>query len=70
MLAARLSEDSSLQVAVLEAGLDDDEFPETDLPINYFNLQTTEVDWAYKTVPQKHACAGLKDRVYKYFRLH
>ena len=64
VLAARLSEDSSLQVAVLEAGPDDDEFPETDLPINYFNLKTTEVDWAYKTVPRKHACAGLKERVY------
>ena len=67
MLAARLSADGSRQVAVLEAGPDDSEFPQTATPVNYFSLQTTDADWAYTTVPQKHACRGLKDMVDKVF---
>ncbi|KAF4519349.1 hypothetical protein B566_EDAN011355 [Ephemera danica] len=60
VLAARLTEDSNMTVALLEAGGD----PPMDsyVPANFFNLQHTEVDWEYKTEPQDNAFLGLKER--------
>ncbi|TBU46723.1 GMC oxidoreductase [Dichomitus squalens] len=56
VLAARLSEDPSKSVLVLEAGgahLDD---PMTYLPASYGKyFGNKEYDWAFMTVPQKHA---------------
>lgn len=53
VIAARLSEDPNVTVAVLEAGgnrLDD---PLIDGPNTFLNLwDKPEYDWCYKTVPQ------------------
>lgn len=57
-LAARLSEDPSTRVLVLEAGPADDP-REVAIPAAFSKLFKTELDWAYHTVPQRH----LDDRV-------
>ncbi|XP_064596454.1 L-sorbose 1-dehydrogenase-like [Liolophura sinensis] len=62
VLANRLSEDQSVTVLLLEAGYDDTEFPEIHIPAKCSTLQKTVYDWNYKTVPQKHACKGLKNQ--------
>lgn len=63
VLANRLSEDQSKTVLLLEAGYDDTDFPEIHIPAKCSTLQKTVYDWAYKTVPQKHACKGLENQV-------
>ena len=63
MLAARLSEDGNVKVLVLEAGEEDTNNPAHNVPIEWFGLQNTEVDWAYRTVPQKKACLGMEGQV-------
>ncbi len=62
VLANRLSEDEDKSILLLEAGPDDAGF--SDIHIPAFASQTigTEVDWAYKTTPQKHACLSMKSR--------
>ena len=62
-LLAALSEDLGVTVSVLEAGEDDDKFPYTKVPLELFNLQNSEIDWAYRTVPQEKACFSLKRNV-------
>ena len=62
-MASRLSEDLGVTVAVLEAGEDDDKFPNTKVPLELFNFQNSEIDWAYRTVPQEKACFSLKRNV-------
>ncbi|XP_062620128.1 glucose dehydrogenase [FAD, quinone]-like, partial [Saccostrea cucullata] len=32
------------------------------VPIAALGLQNTKEDWAFRTVPQKHACLGLKEQ--------
>ncbi|KAK4236521.1 hypothetical protein C8A03DRAFT_45481 [Achaetomium macrosporum] len=53
VLAARLSEDASAQVLVLEAGEDLSEDPRVKIPAMWPQLQGTEADWQLKTLPQK-----------------
>ena len=49
-VAARLSEDDGVQVALLEAGgRDDDDVIR--IPANFGDLFETERDWNYRTVP-------------------
>ncbi len=50
-------------VAVLDAGEDDAAHPLTKVPLYFWNLQNTDADWAYRTVPQKYACKGLENNV-------
>ncbi|XP_070535706.1 alcohol dehydrogenase [acceptor]-like [Ptychodera flava] len=60
VLANRLTEDEGISVLLLEAGPEDTK-PEIHIPMAQgFNLGT-ELDWQYKTVPQKHACFAMKD---------
>ncbi len=56
VLANRLSKDEAFTVLLIEAGGPDDK-PEIHIPLAYFNLQKSEVDWQYTTVPQDHACS-------------
>ena len=63
IVAARLSEDDHHTVALLEAGPDDADYPDVDVPKKYFDLENTDVDWSYRTVPQNNSCWGLKERV-------
>ena len=45
VIANRLSEDPDVTVAVLEAGDEETQYMETDIPLAYFKLQNTEADW-------------------------
>ena len=52
-----------MTIAVLEAGDEETKYQNTEVPVTYFELQNTEADWAYRTVPQDKACRGMVDRV-------
>src|SRR5260221_5965401 len=52
VLAARLSEDSNVRVALLEAGGPDDA-PEISLPVAFPHLFKTKYDWDFATQPQQ-----------------
>jgi choline dehydrogenase-like flavoprotein len=52
VLAARLSEDPSQRVLVLEAGSDHSDDPRVNIPALYESLKGTEADWNFKTVAQ------------------
>jgi len=53
VLAARLSEDSSCSVILLEAG-DKDSSPYIHLPVTYYKTTGPKFTWGYETAPQKH----------------
>ncbi|KAF5361272.1 hypothetical protein D9758_010313 [Tetrapyrgos nigripes] len=53
VIAARLSEDPTKSVLVIEAGVDDTNVLPIHVPFLAFNLYGSEVDWNYTTVPQK-----------------
>ncbi len=63
VVANRLSEDGNVTVALLEAGKDSSEYPMSAVPLAAPQLQNTEADWAYRTIPQQRACLGMKDKV-------
>ena len=65
VLAARLTEDANVKVAVLEAGEEETKYPDHSIPLMLYFLQNTGADWAYRTVPQKKACLGLNEQVDK-----
>lgn len=60
VLANRLSEISSWNVLLLEAGPDENEI--TDVPSLAAYLQLSKLDWKYKTEPSNRACLGMKNR--------
>ncbi|XP_046326621.2 alcohol dehydrogenase [acceptor]-like [Haliotis rufescens] len=63
VLANRLSEKSHVTVLVLEAGPTDQNNPMLDIPIAAWQqARTSEVDWKYLTVPQRHSCKALEDQ--------
>jgi len=53
VVAARLSEDPSVSVLLLEAGPEDDE-DMIHLPVGFTTLFKTKWDWGYRTTPQKY----------------
>ena len=53
VVANRLSEDPSVSVLLLEAGSDDDDKAEIAIPAAATLLQRNEVDWQFRTSPQK-----------------
>ena len=60
VLAARLSEDSTIRVALIEAG----GRPLNPLiadPAKWPLLQGSEIDWAFRTVPQRHTAGRVHD---------
>lgn len=54
VVAARLSEDSSQRILVLEAGSDHSEDPRVKTPALYSALLKSEVDWDFQTETQVH----------------
>ncbi|XP_042911349.1 glucose dehydrogenase [FAD, quinone] isoform X1 [Parasteatoda tepidariorum] len=59
-VAARLSELPCVTVLLLEAGRDPPLL--NDIPAYGLNFWFSDIDWAYKTVPQKYAATNLKNR--------
>ncbi|MDI3389965.1 GMC family oxidoreductase N-terminal domain-containing protein [Streptomyces sp. B-S-A8] len=57
VLAARLSEDPAVRVAVVEAGGPDTN-PDIKVPYSFFKLMGTDDDWAFRSTPQ----SGMADR--------
>ena len=55
VLANRLSEMHNSTVLLIEAGGPDDK-PEINVPLAFMKLQDTELDWQFKTIPQKNYC--------------
>ena len=53
VVAARLSEDPSVSVLLLEAGPEDDD-DMIHLPVGFATLFKTKWDWGYQTTPQKY----------------
>jgi choline dehydrogenase-like flavoprotein len=54
VLAARLSEDPSVRVLLLEAG-GRDKHPYIHMPVGFAKMTTGPLTWGLKTAPQKHA---------------
>lgn len=63
-VAARLSEDPSLQIIVLEAGPDVQENEHVDTPGWYGSTLGTSLDWKFETIPQ----SGLNGRTIPWAR--
>ncbi len=60
VLANRLSEDPNVTVLLIEAG-GRDTLKEIHIPLRFTQVQyNPDVDWNYKTIPQKEACGSLK----------
>ncbi|MCW2520647.1 MAG: choline dehydrogenase, partial [Mycobacterium sp.] len=53
VVAARLSEDPSVSVLLLEAGPEDND-DMIHLPVGWSTLFKTKWDWGYRTTPQKY----------------
>uniref|UniRef100_H2YS51 Glucose-methanol-choline oxidoreductase N-terminal domain-containing protein n=1 Tax=Ciona savignyi TaxID=51511 RepID=H2YS51_CIOSA len=62
VIATRLTESPNIKVLVLEAGDDDAPNPLISVPILCALAQKSSIDWEYKTIPQTHACKGLKEK--------
>lgn len=52
VVATRLSENPEIQVLVLEAGGNHLDNPQINIPALWPSLLGTEIDWAFKPVPQ------------------
>ncbi|XP_045160659.1 glucose dehydrogenase [FAD, quinone]-like [Mercenaria mercenaria] len=59
VVASRLSEDPEVTVLLLEAGGDYTVNETYHVPLHFFDLQKTNVDWEYYTVPQKQSHLGM-----------
>ena len=62
-MANRLTEDGKSDVLILESGDDDAKNPSVHIPMSPQDLQQTDYDYGYKTVPQERAARGMVDRV-------
>jgi glucose dehydrogenase (acceptor) len=60
VMAARLSEDPTKTVLLLEAGWAENFL--SVIPVVAFFLQKTPMDWNFKTLPQTRSCFGLNNR--------
>jgi choline dehydrogenase len=61
LIAARLSADSARRVLLIEAGGADIDQPSIDDPTRWFSNLGSEVDWQYRTVPQRNANGRIID---------
>ena len=59
VLASRLSEDAGVTVLLLEAGGDYVKNETYHVPLHFFDLQKTDADWEYYSVPQKFSHQGM-----------
>lgn len=60
VVASRLSENPHVRVLLLEAGGSESIISE--IPVGAISIQTTPLDWQYKTEPQKASCFGFIER--------
>ena len=60
VIASRLSEKPCVTVLLLEAGPEPP--PLTEVPGLSRYFRGTDLDWAFKTVPQKYAASGFENR--------
>ena len=67
VVANRLSENPNVTVLLIEAG-GVDTWEKIHVPLAYIQLQLSEVDWQYTTVPQKQACLSMTDQKSKWPR--
>ncbi len=63
VLANRLTADPKLKVALIEAGDDELNSYMTEIPVMAAELQKTDNDWQYQTVPQAFGCGSMVDQV-------
>ncbi|CAH1792747.1 unnamed protein product [Owenia fusiformis] len=68
VIAARLTEDPSISVLLLEAGDEETASLWTGIPLAAPFMQQANLDWNYTTVPQEHCCTAFKNRVSKWPR--
>ena len=61
VLASRLSEDKQTRVLLLESGGDYTASSFYHVPLSWYTLQHTSVDWQYYTVPQRYSMFGHKN---------
>ena len=61
VVASRLTEDPSVRVAVLEAGMNRLEDPRVNIPAMAFQVHGTELDWKFQTTPQVSALCMTSD---------
>lgn len=61
LVAHRLSTNQNVTILLLEAGPLGGAL--LDVPLSGPALQLSNVDWQYKTTPQKNACLGLEEQV-------
>ena len=65
VLANRLTEDEHVKVLLLEAGEDESDDSDLDVPYHALSKQATyEMNWNDTTVPQTHACEAMNDKVW------
>lgn len=69
VVAARLSEDPSIRVLVLEAGDDDLRYPSIPVPGKARDLWGSTASWDDYTVSQRNACLGMKNNVSHHYSL-
>jgi choline dehydrogenase-like flavoprotein len=63
VVANRLSEDPTKTVLLLEAGTSELSNPYINIPLASPEIQLTEHDWAFRTVPQQNACLAMVNQV-------
>ncbi|XP_072046289.1 uncharacterized protein [Amphiura filiformis] len=63
IVATRLTEDARINVLLLEAGSSDVNDIRVRSPSYLISAFESEIDWNYKTVPQKYALKGYKDNI-------
>ncbi|XP_072045354.1 glucose dehydrogenase [FAD, quinone]-like [Amphiura filiformis] len=63
IVASRLTEDPRISVLLLEAGSSDVNDFRVKNPTQILSCIGSEIDWKYKTVPQKNALKGYKNNV-------
>ncbi|KAG8175147.1 hypothetical protein JTE90_021696 [Oedothorax gibbosus] len=61
VVASRLSEDPCVWVLLLEAGGQANQI--TEITAAAFLMENTEMNWRYKTVPQKRGALGFENKV-------
>ena len=63
VLASRLSEDPRVKVLVLESGVEGVNRDVMGMPATAFDHHRTNIDWKYKSEPQKICCQGFNNKV-------
>ena len=63
IIASRLTEDPQVSVLLLEAGSDNADWPDTDIPAIALSFCSSPLTWDDYTVPQRNACLGMNNNV-------